>query len=133
MKTKPVANVTAKTLKGAILQNVAWNSCIITDENSSYRGIGNEYLGGHHTVCHSAKEYVRGDIHSNTVEGFFSSVKSGLNGIYHSVSKEHLHRYMSEFEFRYNYRELEDGERVLAALQGSLGKRLTYRESVAVA
>jgi transposase-like protein len=127
VKTKPITNVTGKTLKDAIRESVAWNSAIITDENTSYTGIGAEYLGGHHTVCHSAKEYVRGDIHSNTVEGFFSIVKRGLHGIYHSVSKEHLHRYMAEFEFRYNYRELEDGARTVAAIRGSIGKRLIYK------
>ncbi|HEC26496.1 MAG TPA: IS1595 family transposase [Gammaproteobacteria bacterium] len=100
VKTKPVANVTGKTLKQIIRDNVDASSRIITDENRSYSGIGSEFDGGHETVCHSAKEYVRGDIHSNTVEGFFSTVKRGLNGIYHSVSKEHSHRYMSEFEFR---------------------------------
>lgn len=131
VKTKPVTNVTGKTLKQFIRDGVDWNSAIITDENPSYRGIGAEYLGGHHTVCHSAKEYVRGDIHSNTIEGFFSIVKRGLNGIYHSVSKEHLHRYMAEFEFRYNFRELEDGERTVAAIKASDGKRLQYKDSVA--
>lgn len=128
VKTKPVTNVTGKTLKQFIRDGVDWNSAIITDENPSYRGIGKEYLGGHHTVCHSAKEYVRGDIHSNTIESFFAIVKRGLNGIYHSVSKEHLHRYMAEFEFRYNHRELEDGERTVAAIKASEGKRLRYKE-----
>ena len=132
VKTKPMTNVTGKTLKQFIRDGVDWNSAIITDENPSYNGIGKEYLGGHHTVCHSAKEYVRGDIHSNTVEGFFSIVKRGLNGIYHSVSKEHLHRYMAEFEFRYNNRELEDGERTVAAIKASNGKRLTYKESISI-
>lgn len=130
VKTKPVTNVTGKTLKQFIRDGVDWNSAIITDENPSYRGIGKEYLGGHHTVCHSAKEYVRGDIHSNTIESFFAIVKRGLNGIYHSVSKEHLHRYMAEFEFRYNFRELEDGERTVMAILGAEGKRLRYRESI---
>ena len=130
VKTKPIANVTAKTLQSVILENVDKNARIITDENPSYNGIGNSYTGGHETVCHSAKEYVRGDIHSNTVEGFFSSVKRGLNGIYHSVSKEHLHRYMSEFEFRYNNRNLDDGERTAAAIKGAEGKRLMYKEPV---
>jgi len=129
VKTKPVTNVTAKTLKQFIRDGVDWNSAIITDENSSYKGIGAEYLGGHHTVCHSAKEYVRGDIHSNTIESFFAIVKRGLNGIYHSVSKEHLHRYMAEYEFRYNHRELEDGERTIAAIKAAEGKRLLYKQT----
>jgi len=130
VKTKPVANVTGKTLKAVIRDGVKTDSRIITDENPAYNGIGKEYAGGHHTVCHSAKEYVRGDVHSNTVEGFFSSVKRGLNGIYHSVSKEHLHRYMAEFEFRYNNRDLEDGERTIAAIKAAEGKRLLYANPV---
>lgn len=130
VKTKPIANVTAKTLKGIIRENVDKSARILTDENRAYSGIGKHYEGGHETVCHSKWEYVRGDVHSNTVEGFFSSVKRGLNGIYHSVSKEHLHRYMSEFEFRYNNRKLDDGERTIAAIRGADGKRLYYKEPI---
>ena len=130
VKTKPIANVTGKTLKAVIRESVDTSSRIITDENPSYNGIGSEYDGGHETVCHGAKEYVRDDIHSNTIEGFFSIVKRGLNGIYHSVSKEHLHRYMSEYEFRYNNRHLEDGARTVAAIRGADGKRLLYKEPV---
>ncbi len=127
VKTRPIANVTGKTLKAAIREDVHPSSRIITDENSAYTGIGAEFAGGHQTVCHSAREYVRGDVHSNTIEGFFSIVKRGINGIYHAVSKEHLHRYMAEFEFRYNNRKLEDGERMTAAIRAAEGKRLTYR------
>ncbi|SRR5579883_564391 len=127
VKTRPIANVTGKTLKDAIREDVHASARIITDENSAYTGIGAEFAGGHQTVCHSAREYVRGDVHSNTIEGFFSIVKRGINGIYHAVSKEHLHRYMAEFEFRYNNRHLEDGERTTAAIQAAEGKRLTYR------
>ena len=127
VKTKPVPNVTGQTLKAAIRESVDTSSRIITDENSAYRGIGPEFDGGHESVCHSRKEYVRGDIHSNTIEGFFSQVKRGLNGIYHSVSKEHLHRYLAEFEFRYNHRELSDGQRTIKAIKSSVGKRLLYK------
>lgn len=127
VKTRPIANVTGKTLKAAIREDVHPDSRIITDENSAYTGIGAEFAGGHQTVCHSAREYARGDVHSNTIEGFFSIVKRGINGIYHAVSKEHLHRYMAEFEFRYNNRNLGDGERTTAAIQAAEGKRLTYR------
>ena len=128
VKTRPVANVTAKTLKQVIRENVDTSSALYTDENSAYTGIGSEFARGHQTTCHSAREYVRGEVHSNTVEGFFSIVKRGINGIYHAVSKEHLHRYMSEFEFRYNNRELDDGDRTAAAIKASEGKRLMYRE-----
>lgn len=131
VRTKPIANVTAETLKTAIRENVATTATIYTDENSAYTGIGNEYDGGHHTTCHSKREYARGEVHSNTIEGFFSIVKRGINSIYHAVSKEHLHRYLSEYEFRYNNRELDDGERTVAAIKAADGKRLTYVESKA--
>lgn len=81
-------------------------------------------------LCHSAKEYVRGNIHSNTVGSFFAIVKRSLNGIYHAVSKRHLHRYLAEFEFRYNHRNIEDGERTVMAIKSSEGKRLLYKESI---
>jgi transposase-like protein len=126
VRTKPVADVTAKTLKKAIQDSVDVGARIITDENPSYNGLDADYAA-HETVCHSLKEYVRGDVHSNTVESYFALVKRGLNGVYHSVSRRHLHRYLDEFEFRYNNRGLEDGERVTAAILASEGKRLVYR------
>lgn len=123
-----IADVTAATLHGEILKNVDRRARIMTDEHVSYTGIGKHFEGGHETVKHSAYEYARGDVTTNTIEGFFSILKRGLNGIYHSVSKEHLHRYLAEYEFRYNNRELEDGQRTLAAIKASEGKRLMYRE-----
>ncbi len=128
VKTRPIADVTAATLHSVIRANIHPSAGIGTDDFTSYRGIGDSFERGHQTVNHSAREYARGDIHTNTVEGFFSIVKRGLNGIYHAVSKEHLHRYMAEFEFRYNARFLEDGERVIAAIKASEGKRLLYVE-----
>jgi transposase-like protein len=127
VKTKPIANITAKTLKQIIRDNVHPSATILSDENSAYTGIGAEFAGGHHTVKHGKREYVRGDVHSNTIEGFFSLLKRGLIGIYHNVSKEHLHRYLAEYEFRYNNRELDDGDRTVAAIQAADGKRLFYK------
>ena len=72
----------------------------------------------------------RSDVTTNTVEGYFSIVKRGLNGIYHSVSKKHLHRYLAEYEFRFNRREMSDGDRTVAAIQAADGKRLRYSEPV---
>jgi transposase-like protein len=128
VKTKPIASVTAFHLKQIIRDNVHKSARIFSDECTSYTGIGKEFDGGHDTVKHRAKEYARGDVTTNTVEGFFSIVKRGLNGIYHAVSKEHLHRYLSEFEFRYNNRMLDDGDRTRAAIQAADGKRLTYED-----
>ena len=104
---------------------------IMTDEHKGYAGIGEEYEGGHHTVKHSAGEYVRGNVSTNSVEGYFSILKRGLNGIYHSVSKKHLHRYLAEYEYRYNNRNLTDGQRTVLAIKASEGKRLLYKQSIA--
>lgn len=130
VRTRVLPEVNSKTLKNAIRENVDRRARIMTDEHKGYRGIGKEFAGGHETVKHSAYEYVRGDVSTNTVEGYFSIVKRGLNGIYHSVSKKHLHRYLAEYAFRYNLRELDDGERVVAAIEAADGKRLRYRDPV---
>jgi len=131
--TRVAPDVTAKTLKGAIREVVDSQSRIMTDENSAYRGIGAEFAGGHATVTHSVGEYVNGDIHSNTAESVFSLVKRGMYGVYHNVSKQHLHRYLGEFDFRWNHRKATDGERTVAAIKGADGKRLLYREPPAEA
>ena len=83
-------------------------------------------------VRHSTHEYARGDVHTNSIEGFFGMVRRGLDGIYRSVSHQHLHRYLSEFEFRHNARKLSDGERTVLAIKQANGKRLTYRQAIAV-
>jgi transposase-like protein len=119
-----IANVTAETLGGAIRRHVAREAHLRTDSYPSYKLVGREYAS-HETVNH-AEVYVRGDAHTNTAENFFSILKRGVNGIYHHVSETHLPRYLAEFDFRYNSRELTDGERTIRALAGADGKRLTY-------
>lgn len=79
---------------------------------------------------HSNGEYSRGDVTTNTVEGFFSILKRGVNGTFHSISKKHLHRYASEFAYKYNTRKMTDGERTVLAIQKSQGKRLMYKEPI---
>lgn len=125
VRSMHVANVTSDEIKGAIRRHVNPTSKIMTDSFASYRGLDAEYAA-HETVDHY-KEYVRdGDVHTNTVENFFSILKRGVNGVYHHVSEAHLHRYLAEFDFRYNARKLTDTERTRAALAGAPGKRLTY-------
>lgn len=126
--TRVVPDVTAKTLKSAIREVVSNQSTIMTDEMGSYRGIGAEFAGGHKFVTHSIGQYVNGEAHTNTAEGVFSLIKRGMYGVYHNVSKQHLHRYLAEFDFRYNTRNSDDGERVRLAILGAIGKRLMYRE-----
>jgi len=131
VRPRIVPDVTSKSLKGIIRANVDRRSRILTDEASGYRGIGKEFAGGHEAVRHSTHEYVRGDVHTNSIEGFFGMLRRGLDGIYHSVSRKHLHRYLSEFEFRHNYRHVSDGERARLAIRAANHKRLTYAEQVA--
>lgn len=89
-----------------------------------------QHVAGHETVTHSAGEYVRGDVHTNSAEGFFSVFKRGMKGIYQHCAEAHLHRYLAEFDFRYNHRialGVDDAMRAEVALLGVVGKRLTYR------
>ncbi len=124
-----VANVTANTLQSVISRHALAQSDFRTDEAQVYVGIGWNF-NSHETVCHSAKEYVRGDAHTNTVEGYFSILKRGIYGVYQHVSEAHLKRYLSEFDFRYNNRiklGIDDVARADNALDGVVGKRLTYQ------
>lgn len=130
VRPKVVVDVTSKTLKNVIRKHVDNSARIMTDDWRGYCGIEKEFSGGHETVSHTRHEYVRGDVSTNQIEGFFGMLKRGLHGIYHSVSKKHLHRYLSEFEFRHNHRELEDGQRTALAIKKADGKRLTYRQQV---
>ena len=97
----------------------------MTDEFLAYRNLGKEYE--HHTVNHGIGEYVRGNAHTNTAEGFFSILKRGINGVYHHVSEQHLDLYLAEFGFRYNSRKVEDVVRMGLAIKQTEGKRLTYK------
>jgi transposase-like protein len=128
IRRRVIADVTSETLKDAIREEVDIKARIITDDYPAYKGIGPEYAGGHDSVCHSTREYVRGDVHTNTAESSFALVKRGITGIYHNVSREYLHRYLWQFDFLWNNRCMNDGERTVAAIQGSEGKRLMYRE-----
>jgi len=130
IRRRIVADVTAASLKGAIREEVDRRSRIVTDEFAAYRGLGKEYAGGHETVSHSTKEFARGDIHTNTAESSHALVKRGIVGIYHNVSREYLHRYLWQFDFMWNTRMLNDGERTVLAMKTAEGRRLTYRPSV---
>ena len=89
-----------------------------------------DMVQSHEAVNHSIGEYVRGDAHTNTIEGYFSILKRGITGVYHHVSGQHLKRYLAEFDFRYNERaalEVTDAERAVKAIKGVVGKRMTYQ------
>jgi transposase-like protein len=130
VRSRQVADVTAKTLKPILADAIAKDANLRTDQSPVYTEIGTGFAS-HATVNHSIKEYVRGDAHTNTVEGYFSIFKRGIYGTYHHVSEQHLKRYLGEFDFRYNERialGVNDTERTEKAIRGAAGKRLTYRQ-----
>ena len=131
VKMRVLAHVTPVSLKAAMAEMIDHTqSRLLTDEASTYKKIGREFARGHDRVNHGAGEYARGDVNTNSMEGVFSLLKRGIHGTSHSVSRKHLHRYVSEFEFRYNARKVDDGERTKLAIQAADGKRLTYRSQV---
>ena len=123
-----VTNVNSKTLRPLIVKTASRKSYLMTDESSVYPKVGDEFAG-HGTVNHSAKEYVRGGFwYTNTVESYFALIKRGVYGNFHNISEAHLHRYLSEFDFRYNHRKMSDAERGDELLKGAKGKRLMYHQ-----
>jgi len=100
---------------------------LITDDFPAYKFICADQQGGHHTVAHTTREYARGDIHTNTAESSFALVKRGIMGVYHNVSKNYLHRYLWQFDFMWNNRGLNDGERTARLIRVTEGKRLMYK------
>jgi transposase-like protein len=123
-----VEKAAGSLIQPIVLANLARESRLMTDEHTMYRRIGREFAQ-HGTVMHYNKEYVRGDVFTNTVEGCFSIFKRGMKGIYQHCAEKHLHRYLAEYEFRYSYREAtghNDADRSDRTLRGVVGKRLTY-------
>ena len=127
IRTRVVEHINADNLKTAIRQTVHPKAAIHTDELNLYKGIGQEFAGGHQTVNHSIGEYARGAVNTNTAESFFALLKRGVHGTFHHISKTHLHRYCDEFSFRWDERKVTDGERTVAAIKGAEGKRLIYK------
>lgn len=125
VRAKVVAKRNKKTLQAEVRANVEPGSAVFTDELLSYWGLDEKFI---HQIINHAEEYVRGNVHTNGMENFWSLLKRGLNGTYISVEPFHLFRYLDEQMFRFNLRELNDGERFITALQQIVGKRLTYAE-----
>jgi transposase-like protein len=124
------ARADGTSVNAIVRQNIARESRLHTDESRFYIGVGQEFAA-HEKVTHSHGEYVRGDVHTNSVEGFFSIFKRGMRGVYQHCKEKHLHRYLAEFDFRYNYRAAlgyNDADRTIAAVRGGEGKRLTYHQ-----
>jgi len=126
-------NVTAYNVREALDGIADLSAKLMTDESPVYRRIG-EPFASHGRVNHSKWEYVSAtnpDIHTNTIEGFFSRVKRQLESTYYAVSKEHLHRYIAQAAFLYNPRRMKDGERIDHLIRRADGKRLYFRDAVA--
>ncbi len=129
VRSHHVPDVSAKNLRPIVLNQVRRGTHVMTDDGASVRSVGGLYEN-HQAVNHSIGEYVRGDAHTNTIEGYFSILKRGIIGTYHHVSQQHLKRYLAEFDFRYNERaalNVDDFTRTMKALLGAKGKRLTYK------
>jgi transposase-like protein len=125
-----VPNATAAAVTQIVNENMHRESRLMTDESNIYFRI-KEHVASHETVKHSIKEYVRGDVHTNSVENFFLTFKRGMRGTYQHCAEKHLHRYLAEFDFRFNHRTAlgwTDEARTIEAVRGAEGKRLTYRQ-----
>ncbi|MCC6984205.1 MAG: IS1595 family transposase [Bauldia sp.] len=130
VRSHHVPTVTGETLRPILKEQIHEASAVYTDDGGSR--VGREFAG-HQSVNHSIKEYVRGPVHTNTIEGYFSIMKRGIVGVYHHVSPQHLKRYLAEFDFRYNNRVglgVGDRNRTVTAIKGASGKRLMYRDSL---
>lgn len=126
-----VYEMNTATILPILQENVSREAKIMTDQARWYKPVTGGFAA-HDTVDHSKKEYVVGDLHTNTIEGYFSIFKRGMKGVYQHCGKQHLHRYMAEFDFRYSNRaakDIDDTMRANAILKGAEGKRLTYRRT----
>lgn len=124
-----VNSVMGPTLKPMIRDMIAPGMTIVTDNFGAYSGLNGDY--SHQIVNHTAKEYVRGAYHTNTLEGYWSLIKRGIYGIYHHASAKHMQRYCDEFTYRYNTRLQGEGERFNNVLYRTVNKRLKYKELIA--
>jgi transposase-like protein len=126
-----VETATVATVAPIVRDNIDRETTLMTDESRLYWTVGTEFAD-HQATEHGKGEYVRGDVHTNTVEGVFSIFKRGMNGVYQHCGENHLHRYLAEFDFRYNSRVklgYDDAARAAKVLRGAEGKRLTYQQT----
>lgn len=126
VRTRVVSDRSAETLQGVAFPNVDHNAVVITDELNAYQGLRKGFKG-HGVINKSKQGYVRGILHTNFAESYHSVLKRGILGTFHHVSEQHLHRYLREFELRWNTRTFTDGERTEKVVREIVGKRLVYR------
>jgi transposase-like protein len=125
-----VERVTARSLRAIMHENIAKSARVMTDSASVYRNLPDDGYRSHETVNHLDREYARDDVTTNTVEGYFGILKRGLYGTYQHCGKNHLHRYLAEFDFRYSNRKscgIDDAQRADNPLKSVIGKRLMYQ------
>lgn len=129
-RTVHVNDIKTKTVVPIVNANIAKEARVMTDDALQYEGKLDDYAE-HGVVDHSAGEYVRGDVSTNTVESYFALFKRGMRGVYQHCDERHLHRYLSEFDFRHNNRValgVNDAQRAETLLRGVKGRRLTYKQ-----
>ena len=124
---EPIPDIGTTTLRSFVHRHTAPGATVYTDGASSYEGMEFD----HHSVAHSQREYVRGDVRTNGIESFRATFKRAYMGTFHHLSPKHLHRYVTEFAGRHNTRDLDTIDRMRGLVTRSLGKRLTYRELTA--
>jgi len=127
VRTAVIPRSNSLHLKKVMTKNITRASTIITDDARFYQKMVPRNFNKHESVCHSRKEYARGNINTNTVESYFALVKRSIYGTFHHVSRKHLPRYLDEISFKWNYRKFSDYDRTLAALGMVGGKRLLYK------
>ena len=130
VRTFHVDKANKDAVEDIVRENIDRETALMTDESSLYPEVGGEFAS-HETVCHSAGEYVRDEVHTNTMDGYGGLFTRGMKGVYQHCAEKHLHRYLAEFDFRYNNRVamgVDDVTRALRAAEGAKGKRLTYRQ-----
>jgi transposase-like protein len=128
VRSRSVQHVTGETLRQALDQHLDPSAHLMTDDFPVYRKPGKRFAS-HQSVNHSAGEYVRGNAYTNTVEGYFSLFKRGVNGTFHHIGAQYMDQYVAEFDFRYNHREGNDGARTIAGLKKISGKRLMLKRA----
>ena len=127
--SQTLETVSSRNIKALLSDRVNKESILNTDTFSAYNTVGREYAK-HSIVDHGRGEYVRGNSHTNNAEGYFSQLKRSLSGTFHHVTKKHLNRYLSEFDYRYNTRKETDGKRMIDTIRRSVGKKLSYKELI---
>ena len=126
---RPLGWEPEETLAGFVLETVQSGETVYTDDHRAYRNLRHTFR--HEAVKHSAAEYVRGDVHTNSIESFWAMLKRGHKGTFHKISRKHLHRYVNEFAGRHNIRGLDTLDQMAAIVRGMDQKRLRYADLIA--